>query len=166
MRHSRLPRVVTGIRPDMSQDTVVVPPGHKVIVVKPTAAARVGAVPSGLVIVDYGQGGDWRQVNAQLDAAMAERSASAVVILQDDMIESLKGQGELDEFIAYWKAQKAGGRSAVWVLPLHASAQASVIALIRGAGFGVHASAPDGACFVEVHKPDRSITIGMPGPAI
>ena len=158
--------LLASIESVMASDNVVVPPGHKVIVIKPTAVAHVAVAPSGALVVDYGKNGNWQYTNSQFEAAHAKRAASAVVILQREMIDKLSQANELGQFIAYWKAAKEKGVSAVWVLPLRASEQSSVINSIQGAGYGVHASAPDGACFVEVHKPDGSITVGMPGPAL
>jgi hypothetical protein len=82
------------------------------------------------------------------------------------MIESLDAAGELSEFIARWQSAMRSGWNAVWVLPNEASARNDVVELLKNAGFGVHGSAEDGACFVEVHKPDGTITIGMPGPSL
>ncbi|QTN28422.1 hypothetical protein HZ993_00750 [Rhodoferax sp. AJA081-3] len=150
----------------MPADTAVVPPGHKVTVINPTANGHVNVVSSGALIMDYGRNGNWRLTNAQFEAALARRSASAVVILQDEMIVALKQSNDLGDFFAYWTAARAKGISAVWVLPLRASEQTSIISSIHSAGYGVHASAPDGACFVEVHKPDGSVVVGMPGASL
>jgi hypothetical protein len=150
----------------MPSDTVVVPPGHKVVVIDPTPNAHVDVVSSGAVIADYGQSGNWRYTNTQLSAALAKHPGSVVVILQNEMINALRQSNEFGEFFGYWKASKRKSVSAVWVLPLRASEQASVVSSIQNTGYGVHASAPDGACFVEVHKPNGSIVVGMPGPAL
>lgn len=147
-------------------DTVVVPPGHQVVVFHPALLAHVDLAASGALIVDYGPKGDWRGTNVRLDASLATKQGPAVVILQDEMIDAICRSNELDEFLAYWKKSKDKDVSAVWVLPLAASKQDSVIASIRSAGYSVHTSAADGACFVEVHKSDGSITVGMPGPQL
>lgn len=150
----------------MATDTVVVPPGHKIIVIMPTVTAHVAVASSGLVIVDYGESSDWRQTNSQLEAVLAKHSVPTVVIFQSAMIDELTRLNELSEFFSYWKASRAEGIEAAWVLPLRAAERTFIISSIRDAGYGVHASAPDGACFVEVHKPDGSIIIAMPGPAL
>lgn len=82
------------------------------------------------------------------------------------MLDGLRAAGELREFVAAW--QRLGGRDwqAVWVLPLGAAGQTDAVGLLRTAGFGVHGSAEDGVCFVEVHKPDGTITVGMTGPSL
>jgi hypothetical protein len=39
-----------------------------------------------------------------------------------------------------------------------------VMALFRSVGVNTQRGAPDGACYAEVHKPDGSIVVGIPGP--
>jgi hypothetical protein len=51
------------------------------------------------------------------------------------------------------------------VLVLKAAHRQELIHRLRGIAIGVHGSADDGACFVEVHRPD-GIVVGMPGPVL
>jgi hypothetical protein len=69
-------------------------------------------------------------------------------------------------FIARWESARQSGWNAMWVLPKDASTRDDVVDLLKNAGFEAHGSAEDGACFVEVHKPEGTITIGMPGPSL
>jgi hypothetical protein len=39
-----------------------------------------------------------------------------------------------------------------------------VMASFNRAGVQTQRGAPDGACYVEVHKPDGTIVVGIPGP--
>jgi hypothetical protein len=88
---------------------------------------------------------------------------TTITILQLAMIDSLVTAGDLSAFVAGWQSAKHKGWNAVWVLPNEASARDKVVELLKNAGFGVHGSTEDGACFVEVHKPDGTITVGMAG---
>ncbi|MBP6750438.1 MAG: hypothetical protein KA144_12420 [Xanthomonadaceae bacterium] len=150
----------------MPAETVVVPEGHHIIVVKPDARTRIAYTPSGILLVDYGQTGDWKETHTHLDAALETRAASVLVIMQSALIDALRRSAQLMAFFDDWKRRKSRGISAVWALPLDASSQTDIVRLIGDMGYGVHASAPDGACFLEVHKPDGSITVGMTGDAL
>ncbi len=150
----------------MTADTVAIPEGHQIIVVHPSDIARIGQLQCGILVVDYGNDGDWNSINLKLDELWPGRTTSTLVVLQKGLIESLRRSNQVTTFFSDWKRRASSKMSTLWVLPLKAAEDADVIAEIHGIGCGVHASAPDGACFVEVHKPDGSITIGMPGPAL
>jgi hypothetical protein len=51
------------------------------------------------------------------------------------------------------------------VFPDEHPSRLRLMAEFKRIGFGVHYGGPDRECYVEVHKPDGSITVGMPGPA-
>ncbi|HEV2668400.1 MAG TPA: hypothetical protein VG324_26015 [Blastocatellia bacterium] len=151
----------------MSDKFVQVPPGHKVVVIHPSPKAQIGLTESKLVILDFGTSGDWQTMLADIEAGLSSGTfPSTVTILQLPMIERLDAAGELSAFIARWQSARQSGWNAVWVLPNEASTRNDVVDLLKNAGFGAHGSAEDGACFVEVHKPDGTITIGMPGPSL
>jgi hypothetical protein len=127
----------------------------------------VADLESGFVVVDFGSSSDWRALVAGLTKhAKRPGGQPLVVILQSPMIAALRSTGEIDAFFEYWRRARQTGIQAVWVLPQQAGTDRPAIALIKGAGFGVHASGADQACFIEVHKPDGSITIGMAGEAL
>ena len=150
----------------MTSDTVTIPEGHQIVVVHPSDRPCMGQLQCGILVVDYGNGEDWQLVHLQLDGLWAERTATTLVVLQNGMIEILHRSGQFTTFFSDWKRRADSEISTLWVLPLSAAENMNAIAEIRGIGCAVHASAPDGACFVEVHKPDGSITVGMPGPAL
>lgn len=150
----------------MAPDPFTVPEGHQVVVVHPSDRPRMGRLQSGIVIVDYGNGENWRSVHTRLDETWAKRAASTLVILQESAIRHLRENDDFVQFFSDWERRIDGRASTVWVLPLLASSDAETIARIRTLGNGLHASAADGACFVEVQKPDGTIVVGMPGPAL
>jgi hypothetical protein len=150
----------------MTSNTVTIPEGHQIIVVHPSDVARIGQLQCGILVVDYGNDGDWNSINLKLDEVWPGRTTSTLVVLQKGLIESLRRSNQITTFFSDWKRRASSKMSTLWVLPLKAAEDANVIAEIHEIGCSVHASAPDGACFVEVHKPDGSITIGMPGPAL
>lgn len=150
----------------MTADTIVVPEGHEIIVVKPAREARTGRLPCGVFVVDYGEDGDWPSLHRRMHSAYLDSGTSALIVLQRPMIEHLRNSDLIDSFFEAWEQSAAEKLPAVWVLPLDASIDTDIVAKIRAMGYGVHGSAPDGACFVEVHKPDGSIVVGMPGPQL
>jgi len=146
---------------------VTVPEGQKVVVVRAAPRENIGMLESGLLVVDFGAAGSWKNLTSAIEKRAKQGDLpSLIVILQLTMIAELKARGELDAFFDFWARAHSTGARAVWVLPLGAKSDQQVVALIKKAGFTAHASADDGACFVEVHKPDGSITIGMPGPQL
>jgi len=151
----------------MSDDKVRVPPGHKVVVIHPVADPQIGQLESNFLVVDFGLNGNWRNVVGTLENAMSRgESPPAVAILQRAMLDNLQALAEVDDFIEAFARLRARGWTAVWVLPNEAADRTKVVIQLQAAGFGVHGSAPDGACFVEVHKPDGTITVGMAGPSL
>ena len=149
---------------DDATDEVVIPAGHQVNVVHP-GAARAGFMPSGWLVVDFGPDGDWRQLTVDVYTQLQQRNVPLVVILQAGAIDALAQRGETDRFLDLWRQMADAGCSSVWVLPLEAGSRHDLARRLRDAGMGVHGSAPDGACFVEVHTPE-GITVGMPGPLL
>lgn len=148
----------------MSNEFVRVPPGHKVVVIHPSPLPQMGVAESKLVVLDFGASGDWRTMLAKVEAGLLGGAfPTTITILQWAMIDRLVTAGELSAFVAGWQSAKQKGWNAVWILPNKASECDVVVDLLTNAGFGVHGSTEDGACFVEVHKPDGTITVGMAG---
>ena len=149
---------------DDAADEVVIPAGHQVNVVHP-GEARAGFMPSGWLVVDFGRDGDWRQLTVDVYTQLQQKNVPLVVILQGGSIDALARSGETGRFLDLWGQMVSAGCSSVWVLPLEAGANQDMVRRLREAGIGVHGSAPDGACFVEVHTPE-GITVGMPGAVL
>lgn len=154
----------------MSEETVTVPPGHKVVVVHPVKVQNFGLTKSGWYILDYGIDDEWKLANkTAMERLKTKGSINVIAILQSEFIENRMKAGDLSALIGELVAIRDGNPqsfSATFVLPMTASTQQGLVDSLKARGFQVHGSAPDGACFVEVHKPDGTIIIGMPGPRL
>ncbi len=161
---------VLGYSPDPSSTNdgfVTVPPGHKVVVIRPSTQPQVNHLESNFLVLDFGVDGDWLALVSDFDERVSRVEVPpTVVILQSAMLGRLRASGDLRDFVSEWHRLRERGWQAVWVLPWEAAGQVDVVELLKAAGFGVHGSAEDGACFIEVHKPDGTITIGMTGPSL
>jgi hypothetical protein len=72
---------------------------------------------------------------------------------------------DVDAFLVRIRAIVAESKGKVGhcaVFAKEAAERTDVMAALKQLGVGVHYSAPDGACFVEVHRPE-GIIVGMPG---
>jgi hypothetical protein len=146
---------------------VTIPPGHKVVVIHPSTQSQVIHLESNFLVLDFGVDGDWLTFVSDFEEKLGRIEVPpTVAILQSAMLGRLRASGDLRDFVSEWQRLRERGWQAVWVLPREASGQVDVVELLNAAGFGVHASAEDGACFMEVHKPDGTITIGMTGPSL
>jgi hypothetical protein len=146
---------------------VTVPPGHKVVGIFPTARPLVRHLESNFLVMDFGVESDWRTFVSSFDERLGRAEVPpTVAILQGAMLDRLRAAGELREFVSAWQRLVERGWEAVWVLPGEAAGQMDAVELLGMAGFDVHGSAEDRMCFVEVHKPDGTINIGLPGPTL
>lgn len=151
----------------MNDGFVTVPPGHKIVVIHPSTKPQVNHLESNFLVLDFGLDGDWLTLISGFDERLDRTEVPpTVAILQGAMLDRLQASGELRDFVSEWQRLRERGWQAVWVLPREAAGQVDAVELLLMAGFGVHGSAEDGACFIEVHKPDGTITIGMPGPSL
>jgi hypothetical protein len=147
------------------KDTVTVPPGHKVVVVHPAPKAYLGCGESGVWIADLGAASDFADVVSRVaQMSVAGQQASIIWILQPCVLESAAAFDALISTLTAIVAQSRGIVGHCAVVPHATKQHASQMRRLRQSGVGVHYSAEDGACFVEVHKPD-GIVVGMPGRA-
>ena len=146
---------------------VRVPPGHKVVVIHPRTQPLLIPLESNFLILDFGVASDWRILVSVFNERLGRIGVlPTVAILQSAMLDQLRAAGELRDFVAAWQGIRERGWQAVWVLPREAAGQTDAVELLKSVGFGVHGSDEDGACVIEVHKPDGTITIGMPGASL
>jgi hypothetical protein len=149
----------------MTDDEVVVPEGHKVVVFRPAAKPFLARAQSGLWILNFGDGSDCDRALDAIDEFVARADKQSVIwILQADFFKSLR---DLDGFLERVRTVVTRSRGTVGhcaVFATEASRRTDVMQAFGQLGLGVHYSAPDGACFVEVHRPD-GIVVGMPGRA-
>jgi hypothetical protein len=150
----------------MPEDHVTVPPGHKVVVIHPVAAPSLGQMESGLVIANLGAGDDFEPVlSAAERVAATGHQLSMIWILQEALLTQVT---DWDQFVGRLESvvRKPGNRIGhCVVLVLEAAQRHALVQRLKGVGMGVHGSADDGACVVEVHRPD-GIVVGMPGRAL
>jgi hypothetical protein len=148
----------------MPDDTVVVPPGHKVVVFRSSPKSFFARAESGVWILNFGD--DQHDVEAslsKLDLSVLSSGAPAVVwLLSERLLNSLGTHG--------WLVSKAEGllnalpqKSRLCaVFPNHFPPQSDFVRALKSVGASVHLAAADSACFVEVHRPD-GIVLGFPG---
>jgi hypothetical protein len=148
-----------------TKDTVTVPPGHKVVVVYPTEKAYFGRCESGVWVADLGIACDFVDVVSHFtQMSIAGQQASVIWILQPCLLESAAAFDSLIGALTIIAQQSCGIVGHCAVVPHATKLHAPQMKRLRLSGLGVHYSAEDGACFVEVHKPD-GIVVGMPGRA-
>jgi hypothetical protein len=147
------------------KDTVTVPPGHRVVVVLPAPTAYFGRAESGVWIADLGAASDFGDVLSHVaKLSAAGQHASVIWILQPWVFESAAAFDALLDALTSIVQQSRGIVGHCAVVP-HATEQlAPQMRRLVQSGVRVHHSAGDGACFVEVHKPE-GIVVGMPGRA-
>ena len=151
----------------MNDAFVTVPPGHKIVTIHPSTQPQMWQLESNFLVLDFGLDSDWRGFVSAFDERVGRVEVQpTVAILQGAMLDRLQASGEIQDFVSEWQRLRERGWQAVWVLPREAAERMDAVELLKSAGFGVHGSAEDGACFIEVHKPDGTITIGMTGPSI
>ena len=147
------------------KDTVIVPPGHKVVVVHPAPKAYLGRAESGVWIADLGATSDFSDVVSRVaQLSIAGEQFSVIWILQSCQLESSVTFDSLIGTLTTIVQQSRGIAGHCAVVPHATARHTSQMARLRQSGLGVHYSADNGACFVEVHKPE-GIVIGMPGKA-
>ena len=151
---------------NMTEDEVVVPEGHKVVVFGPSPKPFLKRAESGVWILNFGDGTDLNgALNAVDEFVRSADQENVIWILQAEFLNSLT---DLDRFVERVRSVTANSRGTVGhcaVFATEASRRTDVMQAFKQLGLGVHYSAPDGACFVEVHRPD-GIVIGMAGQAL
>ena len=154
-------------RAEALNDTVTVPPNHKVVVVYPSPSDKAFLTESGLTVIDLGEKGASGRTYKDLNQIFKETKTSILWIIQSPLLSAHQNAGTLDKFIKSIDLEKSkyDDVSQIAVFPLEASSYKDVMKQFKDIGFGVYYSAEDGACFVEVHKPSGEIKVGMPGAA-
>jgi hypothetical protein len=151
----------------MADGFVTVPPGHKVVVVHPATFPGVARTESGCVIAQLAADVSSDVAFDSVEQLAASGQQAAVIwILQDALLSRLDDQNELIarlRSVVNWPGSQV---QHVAVLVCEAANRRGLADELKALGIGVHSSAADGACFVEVHRPDGSIFVGMPGLSI
>ena len=170
-RSTMQPNPELSMRQDMPKaaandmDTVTVPPGHRVVVVRAAPSPSLFKSESEYWIAQTGTNGGTQSILNELQTlADKGESCSVIWIIPAQFLDSI---ADPDEFVAKVSKLIEDSKSRIGlnaVLPGASSEHAAIMSRLHSAGVGIHFAANDGACFVEVHKPD-GISVGMPGAA-
>ncbi len=146
-------------------ETVVVPPGHKVVVVTPQPVPQLGRCESGVWIAELGNGLGVEGIISKVRqlATQAERT-SVIWIVQPMVLESSSVFDTVLSALASIVRESTDGTRQVVVVPYAADRHLPQLRRLKEVGVAVHDSGPHGECFVEFHKPD-GIVVGMGGRA-
>jgi len=149
----------------VASNEIKVPEGHKVVVIGPSPNPFLARAESGIWILNCGDGKDLtRALDALEDFVGRANEQSVIWIIQAAYLAAV---GDVDGFLARIRAIVAASKGRVGhcaVFANEAAQRIDIMAALKQMGLGVHYSAPDGACFVEVHRPE-GIVVGMPGKA-
>jgi len=147
----------------MLDDTVEVPPGHKVVVYRAWPTPTLRRAESGIWILNFGDGAEPDAALRAIERFVTQPVQARVIwILQDSFFSSVLDLPPFLFRIAAVVSASSGRISHCAVFPGDAASRRDLMDAFKSAGLGVHFGGPDGECFVEVHRPD-GIVIGMPG---
>jgi hypothetical protein len=145
--------------------SVVVPPGHKVVVIEPRPVSYFARCESGVWIAELGSGESLNDIMSQVRQVSEQEQRMAIIwILQPILLES---PSVFDAVVAALDSILSESRDGIAhsaVVPYATDRHLRMMRRLKGIGVAVHYSGPHGECFVEVHKPD-AIVVGMPGKA-
>ncbi len=149
----------------MGAGEINVPDGHKVVVIGPSPKPFLARAESGAWILNFGDGKDLVRALDAVEELVGHADKERVIwIIQPEFLAALP---DVDLFLARIHTIVAASKDKVAhcaVFAKEAAQRIDVMTALKQIGLGVHYSAPDGACFVEVHRPD-GIVVGMPGKA-
>jgi hypothetical protein len=146
-------------------EQLIVPPGHKVVVIKPIETPYMTTLESGARIVDFGRYCKLSEFFTEIEQFCEHPEKLSIIwIVQPDFISYLQSIGSIGLFLQKFdRILSAHPQSRNVVLPHEAFTLAPFRDSLLKMGAYIFSSAPDGACFVEVHQPDGSIHVGMHG---
>lgn len=146
---------------DEDAESVAVPPSHKVVVFRATPESYLFRSDSGFWIVQLGDQGDHTGVFEQLKDLLAQKQQENLIwiVQPDNLVADLLAR------ISSIVRPSVDCASHIAVLPGVLPDHSDVVKQLRELGMNVHDSADDGACFVEVHRPD-GVAVGLPGPPV
>lgn len=143
---------------------VTVPPGHRVVVIHPAPAANLGCCESGVWIAELGANCDFSAVVSSVaELASTGRQAYVIWIIQTSVLNSARNFDSLIGSLAEIVQSSRGIISHSAFVPRSTGRDTVQVRQLIRAGVHVYEWAEDGSCFVEVHKPDGTIVIGMAG---
>lgn len=144
----------------------VVPPGHRVVVIYPSPNPFFIPTESGPIMLNFGL---VDHVPSELTkfaewAGSVKEKQSVVWLMPADILPAFDDAPALLAEIASLVAA-APHISHLAIFPGSSSPLLErVMESLSGVGVNTQRGAPDGACYLELHKPDGSIVVGIPGP--
>lgn len=146
-------------------DTVTVPPGHKVVVFRPTPKTHVSRTKSGFWIVDFGYSEPELSLYNSIEQLVINAQNNVILIISSTLIERLDNPGNVINKLEKIYREKDNKSGMTLVVAFPREKDMELMRKVKNTGMPVFNSAHDGACFVEVHKPD-GIVVGMPGKPV
>jgi hypothetical protein len=147
-------------------EAVAVPPGHKVLIVKPSPVPHLGRYESGVWIAELGNGVGIEGILSRVRQLATEADQTSVIwIVQPMVLESSSVFDAVVSALASIVRESTDGSRHVVVVPYAEDRHLPQLRRLEQADVAVHYSGPHGECFVEVHRPDGNV-VGMPGRAL
>ncbi len=147
----------------MRSDSVEVPAGQEVVVMGAAVQPFLVRARSGVWILNLGASADAEPALEAVEGFVAQEiRASVFWFVQREFLAAYSRSQPTQERVRDIVAAAAGRIGHCAVVPCGFEDRAALESLVAS-GFGVHFAHEDGACLVEVHRPE-GITIGMPGP--
>jgi hypothetical protein len=143
---------------------VVVPPGHKVVVIYPTPNPSFHRCESGFWIVQLGSGKDLCEIVPRVrELASQNQQANVLWIIPPIILESSSVLdtvvSSLDSIAQDTQAVLRHGA----VVPYATDRHLAAMKRLKDIGLAVQYSGANGECFVEIHAPDGTITVAYAG---
>jgi len=154
---------VTGILGGRYPHTVVVPPDHRVAVVRASSVAYFAQKESGVWIADLGRGGETAKIISHVREEAAKGQPMQVVWIVESVV--LENPAELSSVIAALDSliQTSGDlvkHSAV--VPYGTERHRPMMTALKEAGVEVYFGGPQGECFIEEHTAEE-LAVSFPG---
>ena len=145
--------------------SVVVPPGHKVVVIEPRPIPYFAQCESGVWIAELGSGIAIDEIMARVRKVSEQTQRATIIwILQPIVLDS---PSVFDAVIVALQSILLESRDTIAhsaVVPYVNEKHSPMMRRLKDIGLGVHYAGPHGECFIEVHKPD-GIVVAWPGKA-
>ena len=147
--------------------SVVVPPGHRVVVIEPIPTPYFAQCESGVWIAELGNGEALHAIIAKVRKALEEEDAQRMAIIWILQPIVLERPGGFDAVVDALHSILSRSRNVIShsaVVPYATERHLPMMRRLKEIGMDVHYSGPHGECFIEVQKPD-GIVVEWPGRA-
>lgn len=148
--------------------TLIVPEGHKVVVLKCCPHPTVIRMECGIWVADFGNTMDYNMfdmVFGKVGAVMEEeKKGSFLWLFQQKALDAQDKQSKrhyVQSRLAWLKEKKGFSHTCIFIS--EAGKDTQYMQDLKNLDFHVRYSGEDDACFVEVHKPGGEIIVGMVG---